>query len=234
MIDEAWEKAGERTSQDLLRFGLVAATTLSRNSTFIDIGANRGDYTNVASGYCHPRNIHAFEPIPYLAKYLGETFPEVNIHPVAASNRNEITEFNVANLDELSGLSMRNPTELPGATTFTSIKTKVVRVDTYLRNLVNLELVKIDVEGAEINVLYGMKQTLLRFQPILFVEHGVHGPEHYGYGPKDFWNFAEKLNYKILTVDGQEITTRETMIDSFYNWPIWNYLLVPKQRLTKL
>jgi hypothetical protein len=126
---------------------------------------------------------------------------------------------------------MRSQTDLPSGTTFTSIKTKVATIDTYLSTIANLDLVKIDVEGAEINVLGGMKETLFRFQPFVFVEHGIHGPEHFGYGPEDFWDLVESLSYKILTVDGQEITTREALVDSFYNWPIWNYLLVSNQRL---
>jgi FkbM family methyltransferase len=230
MSDQDWEKANNRNVHDLLRFNLVASIALSKNSTFLDIGSNRGDYIKVASSYCRPKDIHAFEPIPYMAKYLQVTFPGINVHQLAVSDSNKIAQFNIASLDELSGLSVRSNAELPSGTTFTSIETSVVSIDTYLKKIQNLDLVKIDVEGAEINVLKGMRDTLNKHRPFVFVEHGIHGPEHFGYGPKDFWEIVECLSYKILTVDGQEISSLELFIESFYNWPIWNYLLVPNWR----
>jgi FkbM family methyltransferase len=230
MTDREWAKANDRNVQDLFRFRLVASIALSRKSSFLDIGANRGEYIKVASQYCLEKRIHAFEPIPYLATYLKGTYPKANIYQVAVSDSNEFAQFNVANLDELSGLSMRNQQELPSGTTFTSIETKVVSIDAYLKTIKNLDLVKIDIEGAEINALIGMKALLIKYRPFIFVEHGVHGSEHFGFGPKDFWETVVNMNYRILTVDGQEIGSLEVLIDSYFNWPIWNYLLVPNER----
>jgi FkbM family methyltransferase len=230
MSDQDWEKANDRNVQDLFRFRLVAALALSTKSLYLDIGANRGDYIKVASNYCLAKNIHAFEPISYMAEYLEETFPKANIYQAAVSDTNGYAQFNIANLDELSGLSMRNQNELPSGTTFTSVETKIVSIDACMKHIKNLDLVKIDVEGAEINVLIGMRKTISKFRPIIFVEHGIHGPEHFGYGPNDFWEIVESLNYRILTVDGQEVSSCDVLVDSFFNWPIWNYLLVPNQR----
>ena len=226
--DEDWAIAGDRNIQDLFRFELVAGLTLKPNSTFIDVGANRGDYLKIASKYCSPKNIHAFEPIDFMARYLERSFPEINIHQYAVGNANHITTFNLANFDELSGLRMRALDKLPSGTTFSSVESKVVALDDYLKRIKNLDLVKIDVEGGEIDVLIGMNKILEKFKPIIFIEHGIEGPEYFGHGPGDFWRIVKEHKYEIFTADGQNIVNRETFEDSFYNWPIWNYVLIAK------
>jgi FkbM family methyltransferase len=224
---KAWELAGERNIQDLYRFELLASILLKPNSTFLDIGANRGDYGKVAMKYANSKNVHMFEPIPYMAKYLRDTFPYTPIHEVACTDTNGNIEFFVSNYDELSGLSKRDLTTLPKGTEFTRCLVKSVVLDEYLTGVENISFVKIDVEGAEILVLNGMKKIIQIQKPVIFIEHGVNGPEYFGNTSLDLWKICKDLSYQVFTADGQLIENVDTMTDSFLNWPIWNYVLIP-------
>jgi hypothetical protein len=53
-------------------------------------------------------------------------------------------------------------------------------------------VVKIDVEGAEVRVLKGAVQTLTQFRPKLFIE--IHGPREH----TDCREFLEGIGYNLL------------------------------------
>jgi len=224
----AWDVAAKRNIQDFYRFQLLSATILKSDSVFLDIGANIGEYSRVALKYISPRNVHMFEPIPRIADYLRETFSECNIYEVVCSDSNGNVNFFESNNHELSGLIKRSESTLPRGTTFEKINVNSVKLDDFLENVESVTLVKIDVEGSEILVLNGMKQIIKRHQPIIFVEHGVNGPEYFGNSSLDLWNLCQDLDYQIFTVDGEFIDDLSVLRDSFTNWPIWNYVLVPQ------
>ena len=65
----------------------------------------------------------------------------------------------------------------------------------------NISLIKIDVEGSELNVLQGAKNILTQYKPIIFLS--VH-PEHLkilGQKTIEINNFLEKHEYKIYYTD---------------------------------
>ena len=52
---------------------------------FIDIGANKGEFTFVAEKVLPPAKIWAFEPLPYFAKKTKALFPKITVFEMAVS-----------------------------------------------------------------------------------------------------------------------------------------------------
>lgn len=73
-----------------------------------------------------------------------------------------------------------------------SVRVAVMALDEYLgeRDISKVDIVKIDVQGAEMGVLSGMKKTLLRNpQLLLFTEFWPHGLRRFGTEPQGLLSF---------------------------------------------
>jgi methyltransferase, FkbM family len=152
---------------------------LREGEVFIDIGANHGYYTLMAAHLVGDvGKVFAFEPNPQvlaqLKKHisLNEVGHRVMINSLALSDtsRNEV-EFFVSNCATNSGLSSLALTESAinrgELSSHNKIMISTSTFDEWLETEkpVRLDLVKIDVEGAEEKVLRGMSKTLATTPP---------------------------------------------------------------------
>ena len=162
---------------------------LTKNSVFMDVGANVGAYLYTLENHLKPENIFAFEPNQQLFKRLKRLFPKVNLLSFALSDVSTIAEFKIP---VINGEKVHTRGTLQ-----TSIKEKneektilqkvevkplddLVFDDVYIEqdrnaqtdkfNLKKLDFIKIDVEGNEMQTLRGAKKTIEKFKPILMVE----------------------------------------------------------------
>ena len=132
---------------------------LRPDDTFVDVGANIGVYTVLASGITGAKSV-AFEPIP-------STFANLKRN-INFNNLQEITElFNLGVGDKEETLTFSNSldainhviheADFSGDTTSVLVNS----LDNLMRDK-NINLLKIDVEGFEANVINGASQTLER------------------------------------------------------------------------
>jgi FkbM family methyltransferase len=162
---------------------------LTKNSVFMDVGANVGAYLYTLENHLKPENIYAFEPNQQLFKRLKRLFPKVNLLSFALSDVSTIAEFKIP---VINGEKVHTRGTLQ-----TSIKEKneektilqkvevkplddLVFDEGYIEqdrnaqtnkfNLKKLDFIKIDVEGNEMQTLRGAKKTIEKFKPILMVE----------------------------------------------------------------
>jgi FkbM family methyltransferase len=150
------------------------AGNLAPGDVFCDIGANIGFFSLIAARLVGPRGqVYAFEPVPGNAAAIAEgarlnglrtirVFPEA---VGAATGRRELQlahHIGGAALD-----SVEAPPDLKGRidVDVTSLDDAIAR-----RGLRPPTLVKIDVEGAEVEVLHGMRETLRQHRPRLVYE----------------------------------------------------------------
>jgi FkbM family methyltransferase len=138
--------------------------------TILDVGANIGDFT-AAALYLYPSaHIFAFEPLPGLCRKLTNRFSgcPVDIHRVALSDRDGTADFNLTAASTLS--SLLKPTDTLAsilsdgrvATAVTPIQVRTARLDTVLSlaPCSRPTLMKIDVQGTELQVLLGSVEQL--------------------------------------------------------------------------
>jgi FkbM family methyltransferase len=181
----------------------LVAFVLGPHDAAIDVGAHRGSLLSEICRVAPGGNHTALEPLPNLAAYLRETFPRVTVHEAAAWNsRGETVFSHVRAAEGWSGLKFR---PLPGSIDpdLEEITVRLVRLDDLIDPDAPPRLIKIDVEGAERQVLEGALTTLLEFQPVVIFEHGSGSAEHYGSSPGDLHRLLiEDARMRIFDLDG--------------------------------
>jgi hypothetical protein len=74
-------------------------------------------------------------------------------------------------------------------------------LDNVIPENVKIDFIKIDVEGAEYDVLIGAKQTILKSKPTIIFEFGIGASNHYGVNPKDMYELlVDQYGMKLYTL----------------------------------
>jgi FkbM family methyltransferase len=147
---------------------------LESAKTVFDVGANVGLYTLLAAERLRGRGlVHAFEPNPSVFTWLVRNAHLNSLDSVRA------TQFALSDSDGEAAFFLpknnawTNGSLIEGFTVQTeAVRVKTRRLDTYCADLdvSAIDLIKIDVEGAELKVLAGMGDLLEKLKPDLICE----------------------------------------------------------------
>lgn len=133
----------------------------------IDVGANKGVYTYRLSQLCS--KVYAYEANPKLLKILEKvSFKNVEIRGIALSNHSGFAELRIPQKNgrfSNQGSSL-NPLKVKDHYKGLNVQTRKLDDE----NLHEIGFIKIDVEGHELAVLEGAKETLQREKPNLLIE----------------------------------------------------------------
>lgn len=174
---------GRPRARQSLQYDRETVAVLERvaqaDSNCVDIGCHRGSLMRTIIQQA-PRGRHfGFEPIPELAQDLQRRFPEVTIKAMALSDHAGQAQFcHVADNPGLSGF--RRMGHVRADAQVQQITVEVDTLDSVLPRDLPIRFIKIDVEGAQLEVLRGSAQTLTRFKPFVVFEHGALAREGYG------------------------------------------------------
>lgn len=179
---------------------------LSENATFIDVGANKGLFSYVASQKPYV-DVHTFEPNPLYYRRLQRLKPSNNFYPLALSDFEGTTQMKVPIFGEkyVGTRGTLNIDFLEEEETSQKVfDIEVSTLDTLFKHT-KVHFIKIDVEGHELNVLKGAAQVLLRDSPLLLVEiekrHNLENAEM-------VFDLLEKHGYVALFLDSKGGVTR--------------------------
>ena len=150
---------------------LLKLITFIKRGTFIDIGANIGFYSLIASNYFD--HVFSFEPVSFNHKKLIININHNNIKNITpikkalGEKQEEMMMF--LNPQNDGGNSLLDK---KGKSWRISNLTERVTVDTLdkVANFKNVSLIKIDVEGFEEFVIKGGKKLLNKQKPTIFLE----------------------------------------------------------------
>ncbi|MFM7177272.1 MAG: FkbM family methyltransferase [Bacteroidota bacterium] len=178
----------------------------AKSNHILDIGSNFGYYSLLASDVNPACKILAFEPAPAMFKRLTHNLTinsYDNVVPLnlGVSNREGVFDFFVADSKHsgMSGLSM------PDIVGGQKIQVDVTTIDQILvehRNFIP-ELIKIDVEGNELNALMGMEQMISSSKPVFFIEIYDSNLAKFGHSRDMVFDFFKKHGYSIMEVGNQ-------------------------------
>lgn len=171
--------------------------TVSPGDVFIDVGANVGFVSLIASSRVGPRGqVFSFEPNPGLVNRLKQT--------IARNGVANVSIFETA-LGEDVGTVRLIPGENHGTSRISfgdeapsEIEVPLRRADDLLRSRIPDDVpafVKIDVEGAELGVLKGMPLLLQRPNTRFFVEVGDEHSKRFGSTAEDIFRLFADLGY---------------------------------------
>jgi len=215
----AFYPAARQALREEIGIAAILASSLAENATYVDVGSNRGQVLREAVRAA-PRGRHiAFEPIPAVAAELAAAFPGVDCRQLALGARPGAAEFcYFKRLDGWSGL--RRSLEISderGDPEYISVN--VSTLDAELARETP-QVIKIDVEGAELEVLEGAREVLSRARPVLVFEHVAAAASLYGYSSEKLWDLLDGLGYRTFAVTGGTAATREAFAagGSVVNW----------------
>jgi len=199
------------------------AAGLRRGDVVIDVGANIGFYTlrlarelQRLGGGC----VHAFEPIPANAERLAYNVAAnglgdvVRIHSLALGSREGRSAFHRENEYDAStgNAAMIGAAVAPafGADT----EAEVTTLDAFAERsgLGACALIKLDVEGAELEVLRGGAATIARLRPAILAEYNAFWARQFGWDQAAYATFAREHDYVAQWLDERHDTVHDVRI----------------------
>jgi len=188
-VFERLKKQGEFYENDLLE--TIGESLFSYEGDIVDVGANLGNHT-VYFGAVLNRKVLAFEPEPLNFEFLRANIRKNGLKDSALA-------YNVAAWDKHEKVSLKQNVEQNFGTFSVVEKTgdiEAAPLDDYLENR-RVALIKIDVEGAELNVLNGLVSTIKKSRPIITVE------AHTSKDRSEQIAFFEERNYRSVDIEGR-------------------------------
>lgn len=139
-------------------------------ATILDIGANEGQFARVARRLWPDAHIHSFEPLPDVHALLAEGFSgdrQVTAHNLGLGERAGVMRMHRSAFSPSSSLlpmAELHRSEWPQSVDFTEVDVRIERLDDWASSM-GIEqrlpvLVKIDVQGFELEVIGGGRDTI--------------------------------------------------------------------------
>ena len=186
---------------------------LKPGMVFYDVGAHIGEYVLLAAAAVTPSGfVHAFEPSPAMIEILesnvaGNRHTNVIVNETAVSDREGTCTFDECVEPAVS--SMRSASRFEGGSGRTlrmSRTVKAITLDHYAEGHGDrVDLIKIDVEGAELQVLQGATGILSRSPertPCLIVEYSVENYSRFGYSGAEVVSLLERHGFGVWQIEG--------------------------------
>lgn len=187
----------------------VLGKILKKDMTFVDVGANNGYFTLFAAKRLTEGTVISFEPVKQIYENLLFNIDLNNFRNVLTYNsglsNGKVKEMDIfTSEDEIcDGLSTLYPTN---KRTKKIGKIKLSSLDEIADELFlkAIDVIKIDVEGAEFEVLKGSQKVLSKFKPKILIEINDETFHAAGYNVKDLTDFLKTFGYrfKIIGVKG--------------------------------
>ena len=175
-----------------------------KRRTAIDVGAS---YGFVCDALCQLfENVVAFEVDRETRSFLKmnmQSYDNLTVYTGAGRRKEKVKVWRTKNF---SGHTTTLPiTNLPKSSY--SYSAQLIPIDSL--NITDLDFMKVDVEGAEIDVLRGARETLIHNDPVLIVEFSPRQiawdpvrelPCYYPGNEDEVLNFLEPLGYEMVNV----------------------------------
>ena len=205
------------------------------HKTFVDVGAHIGSIIAQVRHADPTIKIVAIEAIPEKTQNLRKRFPFVDLYGCAVGEATgEISFFVDTQRSGYSSLARPNGKE---GESKIEIKVPIEKLDNLVK-AVDVDAIKIDVEGAELGVLRGAVGILRKCRPIIMFESGPTGDNGLGYTKEEILHFLNALDFSVivpnrLAHDDNGLTTAGFVESHLYPRRTTNYFAVPTERRTE-
>lgn len=177
---------------------------LKPGMTVLDVGANQGLYTLLASSCVGPKGlVISFEPSPrdrrrlYLDVWMNFC-TNVRVQPVALGAEEGEMDLFVVHGGETGCNSLRPPA-VKGPTSRVSVKVDTLDRFLFRHKLHRVDFIKLDVEGAEWSVLQGASRLLAAPpRPVLLIEVYDIRTLPWGYAAREIVKHLSALGFRIF------------------------------------
>lgn len=175
-----------------------------RGTTALDVGANRGVYSYWLSKQVGPNgHVIAFEPQPELAEYLCDLkrsfrLDNLSIENIGSSNKSGTGNLRRGWVGDIGAVLCQHTATTPDGTS--TIPVEVDTIDNRLAAYGSpaVSFIKCDVEGHELRVFQGARETITRHRPTLLFEC-----HHDECKEGSLFSFLRNLGYDGVFFDGR-------------------------------
>lgn len=200
----------------------VANSFLKEGDVVVDAGANHGQHSRIF-GNCVglQGQVHCIEADPQLSRQLSKAAAQsdyrIFVHNLALNDGQveKVNFFSHKTRDQEGSIFLRED-----ISSYTENSVDAASLDSL--NVSNVKLIKIDVEGAEFDVLRGAQQTIQMNKPLISVELTRFGGNNVNYSPTDFLKLVDILGCNLYNLTGEKVGLLDWMNKDFFmnhmNW----------------
>lgn len=228
VLSSDWERRGYQANDDLAQY--YVTRLCKPGKVFIDAGAHIGSITAAVLRQCPSAIVVTVEAIPQKAEHLARKFPSATVVSCALAEQSGNITFYV-DLDDSAwstlAVNQRRVAE---------IIVEANTLDAFDR-YGTVDVLKLDLEGAELGALKGGSNLISRDRPIIMYESGP--AEFMGYTKVAMYDWLATQGYRIFLPSrlGKEAPamSKEVYLDSHhYPFGTLNYFAVPAERIEEI
>jgi FkbM family methyltransferase len=205
---------------------------------FVDCGCNFGFYSFFTASLSEKNEVIAIEASKKTLEEFKENLLINNFKNIKIINKavfhinNKDIEFNISNKDWESSL-MNSDFQIEEKNIIQTVTIDHLIGDVDLKN--KKLIIKIDVEGNDLNVLAGAQDTINKFSPFIIIEFSSFIMKNKEFNYNFLREFLKKNNYQIYDTAGNisevsDIIKLIENLDKVHN-TIGNYYLIEKNNL---
>ncbi len=200
---------------------------------FYDVGANYGFYTVKFADKC--KQIYAFEPVRAVYQILTENVRKNSLTQVAHLNYGISDEegerkINIYSSSGNNSLFERNIPKGHSLQFVNKESIELKKLDDFItsQNLMPPKVMKIDVEGAELQVLKSAENTIKKYLPTIIIEYSQNTSLDAGYKREDILSMLQSLGkYNIYGLSENYKDTSLIDIPAFEQHAVANIIASP-------
>ena len=211
-----------------LRFEQALRKSVHPASNCVDVGAHLGGILSSLVKLAPQGKHFAFEAVPRKVQWLRRKFPEVEVHQVAVGDRSgEVPFYESAEASALSTLRAHAKQKISR-----EIKVTCVRLDDCLPSDYRPDFLKIDVVGAELQVLRGAASVLELSRPVILFSSNRRKLATFQSTPGDLYDCLTQYGYAVFFLKDYLRGGNKLQLDRFdeaheYPFQASNFIALP-------